>query len=434
MTREGQDKRSRWPSTRRSVWRWHFWAGLFTAPVMIVASLTGAVLVFEDDIKLAIDSSWHLVETSHEEERTPLNVLRAVAELAAETDEKLSDVYVFGGPSRSVIFVFRDGPFDRRLNTRVAIDPYSSAVLGVRRDESAVESFMRLTTTLHESLFAGFGGRIIVELTTAWGVVLLISGVALWWPRAWSVVAGVWTIRSGGPSYRVWRDWHTVPSLYVAVVSILVLLSGLFLSSGTGMVWTAATFLTGGIPEAVIQPPQVEADTVDRIDLDAALEAARGERPEAPLYDIGLPFAATDPVRVVAGSAAEPIGTTYAYTHPSTGAVLNVVDQGDAPMHGQPLALAYGIHVGGIGGTTTKVLAFVVCVTLIASTTTGLVMWLIRRPTGKFGSPKRPMSTPSRAFIATAVALGVAMPSFGVSLVAVLLAQRLWRFTSHPSR
>ncbi len=34
----------------RAVWRWHFWAGLFVAPLLIVLTLSGALYLFDREI------------------------------------------------------------------------------------------------------------------------------------------------------------------------------------------------------------------------------------------------------------------------------------------------------------------------------------------------------------------------------------------------
>lgn len=389
---------------------------------MIVASLTGALLVFEEELKLAFDRDWHIAsaQATIEPSDLQLNDLAEVAKAAAGEDERLSDVYVFNEPRRNIIFVFRDGPFDRRTITRVAVDPVTASPIEVRRGESQAEALFRITTLVHESLFLGMPGAIVVELVTGWGVILVASGILLWWPRAWRTIGGIWSVRTSGPRYRVWRDWHTVPAAYLAIPTLLVLATGMFLSVGTGQIWTLGTLATGGIPETLLAPPTVEAAGNGLVDLDAALQSAVAARPEAPLYDIGLPFSETDSVRIVAGSVAEPLGTTYIYVHPATGEPLASDGQASVPLHGQPLALAYGIHVGGIAGVATKVIALLVCIGLIAGTVTGLVMWLVRRPQGRLGAPKPVAASKARWYVAGGCVLGVLMPSFGISLVLIV--------------
>ena len=39
----------------RAVWRWHFYAGLFAAPVLIILAITGALYLFDHEL----DGLWH---------------------------------------------------------------------------------------------------------------------------------------------------------------------------------------------------------------------------------------------------------------------------------------------------------------------------------------------------------------------------------------
>ena len=448
-------------ATNRSAWWWHFWAGLLVAPIMLVASITGAVLVFDEEIRLAFDREWNLIdgsavtlagsvgESERESEqaaglddehpsfsdRLSLDELVPLAESAArssvetgtQTDAPLSSVYVFSSAERNVTFVFRDGPFDRRTITRVAIDPYTGRIAGIRNGESGTERFLRVMLTIHESIFAGIGGRFVVELVTAWGFVLVLSGLLIWWPRSLSTIAGVWTVRHRGPRYRRWRDWHSVPAAYFAVPAALVLFTGLLLSVGTGGVWTLGAFATGGIPEAIFSPPPIEGPKPAQSRLEPALQHARAIRPDAPLYDIALPYDERAPISGVAGSAAEPLGTQYVFVHPESGALISSLGQADIPLHGQPVALAYGVHTGGIGGMPTKIIAVLVCLGLVASTITGVVMWLIRRPAGTLGRPKPAASRPAVWYILGAAGVGVLAPTFGLSLLVILFGRTLVR-------
>ena len=34
----------------RRVWRWHFWAGLVAAPVLLVVAVTGAIYTFREEV------------------------------------------------------------------------------------------------------------------------------------------------------------------------------------------------------------------------------------------------------------------------------------------------------------------------------------------------------------------------------------------------
>ncbi len=44
-------------------WRWHFYAGLFVIPFMLMLSVTGLVMLFDDEIELARCISGFLATT-----------------------------------------------------------------------------------------------------------------------------------------------------------------------------------------------------------------------------------------------------------------------------------------------------------------------------------------------------------------------------------
>ena len=47
------------PALYRSVWRWHFYAGLFVIPFVLLLSVTGAIYLFKPQIDRWEESDWH---------------------------------------------------------------------------------------------------------------------------------------------------------------------------------------------------------------------------------------------------------------------------------------------------------------------------------------------------------------------------------------
>jgi uncharacterized iron-regulated membrane protein len=92
---------------------------------------------------------------------------------------------------------------------------------------------------------------------------------------------------------------------------------------------------------------------------------------------------------------------------------------------------SFGIdmHMGNQLGVLKRITATLACVGVLTSVVTGFLMWWKRRPTGGSGLPGPARAatrtkTPERAAIAaSAVALGVVFPVFGVSLLAVLAVE-----------
>jgi uncharacterized iron-regulated membrane protein len=89
------------------------------------------------------------------------------------------------------------------------------------------------------------------------------------------------------------------------------------------------------------------------------------------------------------------------------------------------------MHMGTQYGILTRVLSTGLCLGLLTSIVTATIMWWKRRPTGNTGLPGRTSDsmksqTPRGAVVAIGViatALAVIYPSFGVSLLVVLVAE-----------
>ena len=91
------------------------------------------------------------------------------------------------------------------------------------------------------------------------------------------------------------------------------------------------------------------------------------------------------------------------------------------------------VHMGTQYGLFTRILATAACLALLTSIASAFVMWWKRRPTGTAGLPGRSSeasraNTPRGAVLAIGViatSLAVLYPSFGVSLIVVLIAESI---------
>jgi uncharacterized iron-regulated membrane protein len=90
-------------------------------------------------------------------------------------------------------------------------------------------------------------------------------------------------------------------------------------------------------------------------------------------------------------------------------------------------AVGYGIatHEGQLFGIANQVLITLGALVLMTLSASGAISWWRRRPSGRLGAPL-PLSRPrfGGALTAAIVALGLAMPLFGASLLMVLAIER----------
>jgi uncharacterized iron-regulated membrane protein len=106
---------------------------------------------------------------------------------------------------------------------RVFVNPATLQVLGVVREN---DRFMKVIFYLHGELLLGSGGSMLVELAASWTILMLVTGLYLWWPRSGRLGGTLYPrLRQGKRIF--WRDLHAVTGVWISTFALLLLLSGL---------------------------------------------------------------------------------------------------------------------------------------------------------------------------------------------------------------
>jgi uncharacterized iron-regulated membrane protein len=201
---------------QRTVWRWHFYAGLFCIPFVLWLSITGTVFLFHPQIQHWLDRPYdHLLIN----QRATVNAQAQVA-LAAVPGSTL-DAYQLPYTSTSAAEVLVD---KGAVQYRVYVHPQTLAILHIDNEDHRVDVFM---SRLHGELLVGEYGSWIVELAAAWAVVMIVTGLFLWWPCNTNGLGGVLypRLRAGGRTF--WKDIHSVTGIYVSLFALFLLFTGL---------------------------------------------------------------------------------------------------------------------------------------------------------------------------------------------------------------
>ena len=81
--------------------------------------------------------------------------------------------------------------------------------------------------TIHGELLAGRTGSILIELAASWAIIMLITGLYLWWPRESRGAAGVLYPRLRDGRRVFWRDLHAVTGMWVSAFAMFLLITAL---------------------------------------------------------------------------------------------------------------------------------------------------------------------------------------------------------------
>lgn len=286
-----------------------------------------------------------------------------------------------------------------------------------------------MVLALHRQLFMGMTGRIVVELTTGWTIVLVMTGIYLWWPRSFRQVWGAWLPRLRRPPYLVLRDLHALGGMYLAAIALAIAVTGLYYSYAWGSVFRYAAQKTDAYdmfskPMPSKSPPDAKEISIDRI-----VEVARERLPGNNLT-VWFPRAPGAVYLVTANNERGPQVNEMLFIDRASGAILEDRLNSQTKNMYWLGSWNYALHVGTIWGMPTKVVWLATCMMLMVAPFTGLWMWWERRPAGTLGLPRRVDARRPRWLIASVIATCLLLPVVGTSVVAVLLGDWLvlrWR-------
>jgi len=201
----------------RTVWRWHFYPGLLCLPFVLWLAATGSIYLFKPQIEAWIDREHDRLRFD-----APLASPSAQvqAALAAVPGASFSAYELPATPHSAARVLVRSGSD----TIRVYVDPQR---LTVRKTVAEDDRLMTVISKLHGQLLIGDIGSYLVELTASWAIVMIITGLYLWWPREASGIRGVLLPRFDRRGRPLWKDLHAVIGFWVSAFALFLLISGL---------------------------------------------------------------------------------------------------------------------------------------------------------------------------------------------------------------
>lgn len=435
------DTSRRWPGYG-AIWRWHFYAGLFCIPFILWLACTGSVYLWRPQIEALIDRPYSYVAAGGV--RAPADAIVRAAERAVP-DSILHRFQLPDTPEQAVQVVVGRGAQE----TRVYVNPQTLGVLKTVNEDGRL---MPTIFYLHGELLLGDRGSYLVELAASWAIIMIVSGLFLWWPRG-SGLAGVLYPRLRARGRPFWRDLHAVVGFWVSLFALGFLISGLPWATSWGAYLqairtatqsgTAASDWTIGQDDALRQRAASDSATREAADPHAGhrgMAMAGPRMDDAPLDRLVPVVAALDlapPVLIAPPAGAgqpwtaksdaqdRPLRTDLTLD-PSTGRILSRHDFGSRPLVDRIVDYGVAAHEGQLFGLANQLLNMAVAIGLVTLAISGAVMWWRRRPADALGAPPVRRTSPvAISFVALLVLFGILLPMLGVSMIAVLLGERL---------
>ncbi|MGW2661533.1 PepSY-associated TM helix domain-containing protein [Nocardia tengchongensis] len=433
--------------------RLHFYAGVFVAPFILIAAVTGALYAISPTLE-NITSSGVL----HTDSTGPAKPLKEQIAAAQAVEPTLALVAVAPGQNAgdTTRVIFSDPSLGESERRAVFVDPVTAQTVGddVVYGSSGALPLRTWIDKLHKDLHLGKVGRFYSEIAASWMWLVALAGLVLWYRRVRArreKRSAAWLVRPDRSRPRARTlNWHAVVGVWILPVILLLSATGMTWSKYAGenvtelrkaMSWqtpavnaklpgTTGPAVTaggehaghGGAPAAT--PPAGKAALADTV-----YGVARANGLTGPL-EISIP--AKDGMAFVAQELRRPGQYTRdaIAVDGATGNVTAKLPYAEWPLMAKLTNWGIQFHMGLLFGLVNQLLLLAAMVGLGTVVVRGYLMWWRRRPTkeSKLAVGKAPRRAFAQAplvvllpLAAAAALVGWFAPMIGLPLLAFLV-------------
>jgi len=364
----------------------HLWLGIVSGSVVLVVALTGSLLVFEDELEHLFQPSLYYVQVPPQARKVPVSVLAADVQ-QRYPDYKLNSITTEPEANRTIIFTVLKGKNAKSGKLiAMAVNPYTGEIIKAVDEKSR---FFSVVLRLHRYLCMGETGKVITGISCSIFVILIITGLILWWPKRQNRKQR-FRVKWNASFKRLNWDLHAVFGFYVNIILLFISL--------TGLVWSYKW-----------------VNNLIYYSFDGSLKAIKTKGPKsAPAKDSSLAY--LDKILTTTNEKLPYPGTVsirfpeedlavLASKLNTTASIDNIVDllyfqKGSGKLIQERLydneskgtkvrRIIYPIHTGRLYGWPTKILAFIASLTAASLPVTGLLIYLGRKKKKKPASLKK---------------------------------------------
>ena len=428
----------------RTIWRWHFYAGLFCIPFVLWLACTGSIYLFKPQIDAWLDRPYeHLAITGPRASAAS----QVEAALAAVPGSNLHE-YQLPRTEHSAVQIIVGR---KTQEYRVYVNPYTRQVMNVVNED---HRFTERIFHLHGELLMGDKGSFVVETAASWAIIMILTGMFLWWPRNAAGLGGVLypRLRQGGRVF--WRDIHAVTGIWVSLLALGFLFSGLPWAKSWGGYLKAARRITGkaivhedwttGRSSEIAARLAMDKNSLAIMEDDHAGHMNHGmtapalasyapiDRMLGPASRLhfAFPVLIVPPMRhggvwTAKSDSQDRVLRDEVTLDAATGAVLSRLNFSQRPFLDRLVGIGIAAHEGHLYGWLNQLVNLCTALGLMVLCISAVVLWWRRRPEGALGAPVRNVSPRfTFGFAALILALAVYLPLFGLTLLLVAFTER----------
>lgn len=347
----------------------HLWLGLGTGLIVVIISLTGCVYVFEKEIREFVQRDYKSVPVANSGFAGLENIIRSFDKVAP--GENLTAIRIKNSQPNATVSV------TTKKNHVYFFNPYTAALV-----KQSNLDWLDTAEHIHTSLLLDEPGKFIIRWSVVIFVIILISGIVLWFPNQMRLVKQSVTIKWNASFKRVNYDLHNVLGFYSSGILLIIALSGLYFAFKE--VKIAASFVSGSRLSEVTKADAVQEPLSKDLAVryDQLYSRTVAKFPGADATTLSVRKTGEIRLRLIYPYKWAKKQNTF-FFDPVTGALLNYKLYKENTLADVLEATNYDLHTGQLFGLFGKIVAFIVSLISASLPITGFIIWLKKQKKGK---------------------------------------------------
>lgn len=433
--------------------RWHFLIGVICAPFIFIIALTGSIYLFQPQIDNILYYNLYNIDKKNQPYLSADIVMKNIDQKFPNS-KKLAYIPSPQANKSSLVRILDQNS----KNILIGVNPYSAEIIA---SIDYKERIMAKIRNFHGKLFMGVAGKILVELFASWSIILLISGLYLWYKLKKmqsqnNLLKMLVPRHSPFLGRNFWREWHAFFGSWIALIIIFLVITGLpwsFLAGNIirkiehktstpethiGRDFGGSKTLKSITPEDTIEQGWVNdhaqnlAGKIDSknitkksLSLQQIIEIAQNNKNIVDGFEVRLPINKNGVYSIINDSQKIPQNTAFIHIDQYSGEVLSQALWSDFSALSKMIAIGVALHEGKYFGTLNQIINLIGCLGLILVIISGYFMWHKRVKNNAENSHHQHnyfLIKSSNNFIKILlIFFALIMPTVAISLILILL-------------
>ena len=398
-----EKEKSTWKAVRGMFNTIHLWLGVGSSVILFIVCLTGTIYTFAPEIQKLTDAELYFVTSGNERMARELVITKMLDSLGGGTVQSLTIPEARNGTYQISVLPHevKSAVSEKTLEPQrpkaitYFVNPYTAEILGT--NETSSSAFFMTMFRAHRWLLLDTSiGRPIVGVATMIFVILILSGLVIWFPKKIKNWRQGLKIKTDANWKRINHDLHNALGLYAALF--------LFVMAITGLTWSFQWYKTGftsvfGVAKKEEQkkPESAFTEGAKSATIDIILKSADEVLPYPGDYRINFP---QDSIGVISLSKTK---NSFFATSVSdrisldqySGKVLSQEIFSQKPFNEKIVSSIKALHIGSFYGTFSKIIYFIACMIGTSLPVTGVFIWVNKLRKSARKAEKRAMQGPT---------------------------------------